>query len=255
MAGCSGPDRPAWLSINPNDWSNRSDVDEPAVLEVSGTIAIDVASFNGDVIIEGNVKLKNKAKVTLVREGVHGLERSKDAKAALADIAWTAELVPGEVEQTLQVRTSTTNSEPHFLRAHLYIEAPDINGVTVRTTHGRVFARNVRGAIDVSTTEADVRILTNQAMTNPVTIVSRNGDIDYRVRGDSTGAFDAQTVNGRASTFIKYGEVRTLPPTRNDALRVTLNEGTNPVVLRTVNGDIRIAVVKNPEHVGAIIMD
>jgi hypothetical protein len=92
-------------------------------------------------------------------------------------------------------------------------------------------------------------------MTKPVTIVNRNGDIDYRVSGGSTGMFDAQTVNGRATTLIRYGEVRTVPPTREDALRVMLNSGDNPIVLRTVNGDIRIAVVDHPEHVGTVIVD
>ena len=253
--GCSGPKHPAWLSMNPNDWSNRSAADHPVIVDVAGAVAIDVGSFNGDVFIDGNVKLKDQAKVTLVREAVHGLERSKDAKASLADVACAIELVPGELGQTLQVRTSTTNVEPHFLRANLYIEAPDIDGVTVHTGHGRVYVRNIRGPVDIATTEADVRVMTNQPMIKPVTIVNRNGDIDYRVRGGSTGSFDAQTVNGRATTLIRYGEVRTIPPTRDDALRVTLNNGENPIVLRTVNGDIRIAVVDNPEHVGTLIVD
>ena len=35
-----------------------------------------------------------------------------------------------------------------------------------------------------------------------------------------------------------------------ESLHATLNDGSNPIRLRSVNGDIRIAVVSNPEQVG-----
>lgn len=256
LSGCSAADKPAWLSWDPNDWANRGRTDDPILIDVAGPVALDVESFNGDVVVTATGKPDAKqARVTVVREGVHGYARSKEAGASLDDITATAEIVPGELGQVLQVRTSTSNAEPHFQRAHLHIELPGVDGLKVRTSNGRVWARNIAGAVDVSTTEGDVRIMTNQPMLRPVTIVDRNGDIDYRVRAESAGAIDAQTVNGKVTALVKYGEMNIRPPTRNDLFHGTLNGGTNPLVMRTVNGDIRIAIVSNPEQVGQMIID
>jgi hypothetical protein len=254
MTGCSGPDRPAWLSLNPNDWSNRADVDEPMTFELTGPTALVVQSFAGDVVIQGNPKL-DKAKVTVVREGLHGHQRSDEAEQSLSDITCTAEIVPGELGQALQIRAQTSSAEPHYQRAHIYVEMPEIHGVRVNTTHGKVYARDIRGRVDISTTEEDVRVMTNQAMIEPVTIVNRNGDIDYRVRGESRGTFDARTVGGQVNHVVRYGTMNVMPSTRDDSFDGVLNEGENRIVLRTVDGDIRIAVVNNPEHVGQFIID
>jgi len=35
---------------------------------------------------------------------------------------------------------------------------------------------------------------------------------------------------------------------------MTLNDGENPIRLRTVDGDIRIAVVSNPTNIGTYII-
>ncbi len=253
-SGCSGPGKPAWVSVNPNDWANRGETDEPVMLDVLGAVAVDVTSFNGSVTIEGNPKL-TQAKVTVRREGVHGYGRTKEATASLEDIKYSAEVVPGDLGQVLRVQTTTTNAEPHFQRAQVFIELPDVENISVHTTNGNVTARNISGTVDVSTTHGEVRIMTNQAMTKPVTIINRDGDINYRIRAESTGQFDAQTVNGKVHQHVRYGAFAIKPGTQQDVLHGVLNDGTNPITLRTVNGDIRIAVVSDPESVGEFIMD
>src|SRR6185295_16310691 len=113
----------------------------------------------------GNPKV-SQASVTLMRVGVQGHGRVGEAKESLADISYTAEIVPGELGQKLLVRTSTTNPEPHYQRANLFIELPDVDGVTVRTTNGKVYAQNISGEVDISTTEQDVRVMTNRPLTH-----------------------------------------------------------------------------------------
>lgn len=253
IVGCSGPSRPVWASWHPNSWTHRGGADEAILLDVAGPVAVDVESFNGDVMIMANPKL-SQAQVVVVREGVHGFRREKEAAASLVDISYTAEIVPGELGQMLQVRTSTTNAEPHYQRAHVYIQLPEIEGVKVRTSNGRVYAQGISGAVDIVTNHGDVRVMTNHPMTAPVTIVNRNGNIDYRVRGESRGVFDAETVNGVARVRVRHGKFTTLPPTTNSTVHGVLNEGENRITLRTVNGDIRIAVVHDPERVGAVII-
>jgi hypothetical protein len=244
--GCEGPNKRPWLSLNPNDWANRGLIDEPVMLDVAGPVEIDVESFSGDVYILGDPSL-TQARVTIAREALHGHGRVDEARHSLGDIQSTATLVPGELGQSLQVRTQTSNGEPHYQRAHVYIEAPEIDGVKVRTANGRVKIKNIRGRVDITTSEAKVYLATNQPMNRPVTIVNRNGEIEFRVRAESQGAIDAQTINGRAHGFARYGKLVIGPESRNDIFKATLNEGRNLITLRTVNADIYVAVVHNPE--------
>lgn len=246
-SGCEGPNKRPWLSFDPNDWANRAIVDEPIVLEASGPLEVDVELFGGTVHIQGDPSLA-QPRVTFVREGVHGHGRAEEAKQSLQDIQTSVEVIPGELGQTLRVRSQTSNAEPHFQRSHVFIEAPEIDGVKVRTTNGQVRVKNIRGRVDITTTEAKVYVATNQPMNRPVTIVNRNGEIEFRVRAESQGIIDAQTVNGRAHGFARYGKLILGPECRNDIFKATLNEGRNPITLRTVNADIYVAVVHNPER-------
>lgn len=233
--------------------ASRWYVDPPTVLETSGPLGIDVETFNGDVIIDVDDRRK-EATVTIVREAVHGYLRQKEATASLAEIRYTIDLVPGDLGPVLEIRTWTEHPEPHFQRAHVHIEVPAVDGVIVRTRHGQVAARGIQGAVDISTTDGDVRVMTNRAMLEPVTIVSQGGHIEYRVRGESTAAFDCQTIGGKVNHHVRYGRF-VIGSGRDPAkLVATLNDGANPVVLRTVDGDIRIAVVHNPEQAGDLLL-
>lgn len=252
IAGGCGANKPAWMSLDPDDWSNRRIADEPLVLELEGPISLDVASFAGDVIIEADPE-RTQGEVTIVREGRHGFGRSKDARASLADITASVEIVAadtsrGELGQTLRIRTETANAEPHLQRAHVYVKAPAIDGVFVQTHDGEVTATHVEGTVDIETSNGLASVRTNLAMTDPVTIINRNGDIIFRSSPGSRGAFDAQTINGRIDADLRFGSVRVTNVTRDDVYQATLNDGTNRMVFRTTNGDIKIAVMAENER-------
>ncbi len=252
-AGCSNKKGPSWASLNPNDWSNKRHTDEPIVIDVVGPIAVDVETFGGDVVIESDPKAK-AATVTVIREAMYGWGRSGEGKASLGDISVTAELgaadlARGELGQALRVRATTSSPEPHLQRAHVYVKAPDIDGMRVKTDDGKVDVSHIEGAVDIESSNGNVRLATNRAMRQPVTIINRDGHIDYRVRGESSADFDAQTINGRVSGFVKYGTLILKSTSRDDLYQATLNDGTNKVILRTTNGNITIAVVPDAESV------
>jgi hypothetical protein len=252
-AGCSSKKGPWWDSLNPSSWSNKHYKDDPVVIDVVGPIGVDIETFAGDVVVEADPKAK-AATVTVVREAMYGWGRSGEGKASLGDIATTAELgaadtARGELGQTLRVRATTSGAEPHLQRAHVYVKAPEIDGVRVKTDDGSVDVSHIEGAVDVETSNGNVRVASNRAMRQPVTIIDTNGHIDYRVRGESSAEFDAQTINGRVSGFVKYGTLILKPTSRDDLYQATLNDGTNKVILRTTNGNITIAVVPDAENV------
>lgn len=250
LAGC-GSNKPGWASLNPSDWSNQRVSDDPLKLDLEGPMSLDIESFAGDVTVEADPKL-TQGEVIIVREGMHGFGRSKEAKASLADISASVEIVAadtskGELGQTLRIRTETTNAEPHFQRAHVYVKAPAIEGMTVHTSDGNVTATHVEGMVDVETSNGTASVRTNLAMLQPVTIINRNGDIIYRMRGEGTAEFDAQTIGGKVSADIHYGNMRIEGAVNSDQFRGWLNNGTNRMTFRTTNGDIRISVLAENE--------
>jgi hypothetical protein len=173
----------------------RQAADESVVLDTAGPFAVDVSSFNGDVVIriDPDVEL---ASVTVVRTAIHGAKRTREAEASLDEIGYDVELGPGDLGPVLRVRTATSHAEPYFQRAHVYIDAREVDGVTVHTHNGNVVVRDARGDVDISTSNGNVRFMTNWALTRPITILNVEGDIDLRMRGESTGRLDCQAVRG-----------------------------------------------------------
>lgn len=249
LSGCAGH-----RIVMPNLISPEEE-GEPTLLSVTGPVAIDVESFNGDVIIQTNDELKDQVRVRVDREALHGWRRRTEATGSLANITSSAELAAGEFGPVVKVRTATTDAEPHYLRAHVLIEAPEIDGVTVRTSRGKVHAINISGPVRITTSEGDVRIMTMRPMHDPVVVINREGSIDYRVTGESGGRIDAQTIRGKVLHRVRAGHLSSVVPAGEDKLQATLNDGTNPIQLRTVDGDIRIASIDKPLEIGIFIYD
>jgi DUF4097 and DUF4098 domain-containing protein YvlB len=257
LTGCNtSPMSDAGEMFPVNSLANRWENDTAQVFDVAGPIAIDIESFNGDVTVQTNPSAST-ATVKIQREGTHGFSRSKEAKASLGDIQYSVEMAPpgeGGIDPVLTIRTWTTHSEPHFQRAHVTIEAPAVDGIHVHTHRGDVEAHGIEGAVDITTDAGDVRLTTRLPMTKAISIVNREGDIDYRVRGESTGSFDCRSIHGKVDMRARHGRVRIMPGRDARAMLATLNEGENSVQMRTVDGDIRVAIVSDPEGVGTWII-
>ncbi len=237
--------------------SDRKFNDDPYVVDVVGPVEVDIETFNGDVFIETNPSLEH-AVVTATRRATHGYGRKDEADASLELINYSIEVVGGQLGQVLQIRTDTTHPEPHFQEVDLVIELPEVYGLKVHMLpggHGDIVAINVQGPIDVLTYDGEVRVMTDHPMRYPVTIINNSGSIDYRVRGESAGEIDAESVRGIVTHNSHFGAMIIHEGTTHNRLLATFNGGNNPVVLRTADGDIRVAVVEEPTHVGMFIFE
>ena len=238
--------------------------EEPTtIFEVVGPVAVDVDTFAGDVEIEAKPKYAGQVRVIITREARHGWGRKDEAKASLDQIGSSIELgaAPGgetdesggevTIGQTLVVRTWTDHAEPHFNRAHVKIELPAAEGVRIKTTRGQVIVMGASGGIDIDAGGGgDVRLVTAEPLTRSVTIVNQGGSIDFRVRGESSGAILGQSIRGQVDMRATAGLVKIHDGTNSTTLVATLNQGKNPVQLRTVDGHVRIAVVDDPYEFG-----
>lgn len=230
--------------------------DEPVELKTTGALAVEVESFAGDVTIRADRKV-DRTFVEVRRVAKHGLGRWAESRDALDDAGWTASLEPrtggGE---TLYIRTNTPNPEKHFHHIEVLVVTPALDSVKVRTTKGDVVVIENQGPVDIETTKGDVRMLTPWPMTKAMTIVTSEGSIDYRVRGESRGIFDCESRGGEVRQRCEYGKWLALDAGNDhDRFLAVLNDGTNPVVLRTTEQPIRVAIVPDPTKVGLTIVD
>jgi hypothetical protein len=234
--------------------AGRKEREEPRLFAVAGPIGIDIESFGGDVIIDVDEEYEH-LELVVTRRAIHGYGRRDEADASLEQISYTAEFVPGELGQVLQIRATTTHAEPYFQRLEIRIKAPEIEGVKVHTRNGDVHARRIRGAVDIATDDGDVRVMTPYPMHERVNIVNNAGDIDFRIRGESAGTIDGESTRGSVLARVERGTFIVHPSTSFNRLRGTLNDGENEFSFRTIDGDVRIAVVKAPTKVGRMIFD
>ena len=225
----------------------------PTRLEIDGPVSLDVESFGGDVIVKA-VESRQDVQVRIVREGLHPRDQREEGEASLVNIETSVGYTTDETGPTVRVSVTSTDERPWLQRARIEIEAPALTDVKIHTSRGYVETSNVEGSVDIKTDEGDVRCFTYLPVTHPVTIVNNGGDIDLRMRGESQCSIDAETIDGLVLQRVRYGEL-TVSETGEEFLRAVLNGGDTPVVLRTVDGDIRIAVVPDPFAIGRFIVD
>ena len=257
LSGCTGPNHPERVA-NTTSGAVRAKLsgiarehDSLVQYRSRGPIDVIVDSFAGDVVIIADPQF-DATSIQLIREAHHGYLRGFEPEEALKYLAWDSRLDPGPGPvETLSISTSYTGPEPWYMRAHLRIQTPQLDRVRIRTTQGRVYVRNNTGPVDIETNLGDVIIATDHPLKDAMRVLVSEGDVDYRVPGGSTGLFDVAVVDGDIKMWVTEGRMRFTEDHNNeDILNATLDSGENPVVLRTTEGTIRIAVVDQPLEFG-----
>lgn len=216
-----------------------------------GPIDVVVDSFAGDVTVHANPNIEVTT-VQVIRVSQHGYLRGTEPRQALEYVDWIANLTPGPGPvETLRVDVNFIGPEPWFIRAHLRIETPSLDRVTVRTTNGDVSIRNNTGPLDIQTNMGDVTIASSHPLVDASTVLVVEGNVDYRVSGKSSGLFDVEVIDGDIELWVPEGRWRYLSRApQEDTINARLNDGDNPILLRASEGDIRIAVVPDPMSYG-----
>lgn len=230
--------------------------DRDRVIEVAtaGPIVVEVRSFGGAVSVRANPRLA-ETRVWVERRAAHGFGRYAEAAAAMAAIDYTVSLERGESgEEILLVRSECDSPETLLVDATISIETPDLDRVFIRTARGDVTVLGNRGPVDIVTSHGDVRVATPWPMREPIRIMNTDGGVEYRIRAESTGRFDLATIGGEIRQRCERGTwVKVDPENRHDRMVASFNGGDNPVLIRTSEGDIAIAVVSDPIGVGEFL--
>jgi len=213
----------------------------PSSLHTSGPVAIDVHSFGGEVIIVADPD----AIGTTVSVEQHEMGLSA-TPAPEAKMHYTTSVDSGLRGEVVRVVATLDNNPLGTISAKILIRSSAIHDVSVRTSRGSVTILGVSGSIDVQTSDGNVRIVTPLVMNEEVTVENTRGDIIYRVRSESSGMIDATAMNGEAVLDLHFGKATILPGSTGDHLVANFNDGTNPITMRTFDGDVRITVVSDP---------
>ncbi|HAC08763.1 MAG TPA: hypothetical protein DCG14_03820 [Phycisphaerales bacterium] len=232
-------------------------IDDPQiVVATDGPVDIDIESFGGTVLVEAVPGLKNTI-IEPVRHANHGHLRRDEAESSLDEMDYVVELIPGDLNrETVRVVATSADLEEHFQGVDFRIRTADLGSVRVRTDHGRVWVKNNTGGVDVETTHGDIRVITDHAMNEPIILVTKEGDVDYRAPKGSTGIYDLRSIGGLVyNRFTESRVVSTSPDNDPATFIADVGGGLNPVLVRTTYGDIRVAVTEFPTGVGPIIME
>lgn len=210
-------------------------------LETTGPVSMYIDSFEGDVYIQQSDDH--------VGTSVEVLGRFADSSEISQGSSWlqcSATVHTNNLGQEVVVELVKTDDRIGRKQIRITIISSDIHGVRVQTTRGDVDVQGVSGSMDIRTSDGDVRIATRLPMTDSVSIDNHRGNIMYRVRPESSGLIDATALGGESVLYVPFGGSLILPNTTREHLVASINGGDNPIVLRTVDGDIRIAVTENP---------
>ena len=219
--------------------------------EADGLVHVKVRNMQGDVRVRG--QRKDAAGPTTVRlRPSADIDHSYAISRQLEGIKWNADMKPqADGSRLLELTLSVPDPKAWFVRCEIEIDTPRLGRVDVATDHGRVLVEDNRGGVTVKTAFGDVRMRTPWAITEPCRIDVRDGDAEWIVRGESSGAFDCETIGGKVGVYARYGRwIATDPRNDHDSLVGTLNGGTNPVVIRVQDGDIGVMVVEDPHDTG-----
>jgi len=257
LAGCVGTPTSALERMGNAFEQGEMAIDDPHVLiDTLGIIDLEVESFGGNVRVEVVPGMSGTV-VEPVRRAFLGHLRRDEAEASLDQIDYRIELREGELDREVLVLTSaTTHSEPHFQGVDFMIRTGELGRVDVVTRRGHVWVENNRDGVDIDTTLGDIRVVTDFPMNDAVTLVTKEGTIDYRVAPGSTGLYDLQTMGGRIHQRFTDARVVALGVENGPSIFYgEVGDRDNPVMIRTTYADIRVAVVEKPTDCGPLIVE
>jgi hypothetical protein len=225
------------------------------VLPVDGIIDIDLETFGGDVVIRSGQETKGEARIDVVVGARHGGDRKDEAQSSLQQVSVKAEIRRGGDVPTLVLRATTDHDEAWLHRTDIDIQLPELRRVRVKTRAGKVHVFENRGACRVETTDGEIHVLTPWAITEDISLVTRGADVVLRAFTGTCGTFDVETVNGRVTSRVEAGDWRVVDR-RNGVgtLRASLGTCTNRIVVRDVDADVKISIVKDPMEHGSFFV-
>jgi DUF4097 and DUF4098 domain-containing protein YvlB len=236
IVGCKGPSK------------RQVEIDGPA-LEPGRSVAVDVTNFNGSVRVK--VSDRYKEPTVRVRLEAPGGTRLSTKKTLQKSIYVGAEIVQQEGGSVLRVlsRPSEEVARSTETKVRIDIRLPKCDGVLVHNSGGIVRLLGVTGGIQVengsgATAGGDIDLRTGDPLVDPVALMTTEGNVLLQMGPNSRGALDITSESGDAMVRAYVGRLSDIKPTAGHWTG-TLNDGSNPIMLRTAKGTARVLIMEN----------
>ncbi|MCE9619499.1 MAG: hypothetical protein K8R92_06290 [Planctomycetes bacterium] len=253
--GTSGPERLTNRVLSGSRDGLAGAVDSPINLEFPdqpGLLDVKIKNASGDVLVLGRAEEATGDTKVRIEPRIE-VRAAGDSKMQLEKIKWVARVDPNDHGgHTLFIEVGSTDIDAWFVGSDIEVEVPRLGAVTVDTKRGKIMVDDNRGPVDLSTVRGEIRMRTPWPITQPCAMVTKDADIVWISRGQSSGEFDCETIGGNIVAYCRMGRWN-IADHRNDknSLHAILNSGSNPVVMRNVDGDIRITIVEDPHDTGS----
>lgn len=212
-------------------------------------IAVDVENLNGSVTVL--VSDRYKRAYVYARAAWRGKYSRAEWEEVKNEDWVVAEHVVEEGNSILRVLSQAAPELDPPVRTDIRVLLPACDGVYVRNAGGPVKVVGAGGAHTIESGFDDgpggnIEVKTSRDISDPITLRTSDGYVDLVLDAGSEGTIDLQTDNGTAFFSSKFGHATDVKPTATHWTGVW-NQSTNPISLRTLDGDVRFRVVGNPE--------
>lgn len=234
------------LSLLTGCAASRSNATQLPIPDGTRLLALDVKNVRGSVEVRVNPRVEHATVESNIAVATRD-DKSPKADAAILDaLAVTADLQPAGDNAVLKVVSTSGRPDAEDQAVNLLITLPRLDGVQIDNRGGLVMVVGASGAHSITNRQGPIEVRTNSPITDPVTLTTTDGNIYYQVPAASSGTFDLATLQGECAFRNEVTAEQKDSYSTRQQLSTVLNNGTNPVVARTNQGDIRMFVIKDP---------
>lgn len=227
-------------------------------VEIAGTapapgspIAVDISNHSGSVIVEVDDRLDAPViKADLIRpqqDSMRGMPET-DAPGTVT-AAYEASAGPGS---TLRISGTLGSDYPTGTSLALRVRVPRCDGLSVINNGGPIVIIGTGGTVTAQngvTTGIGGRIefRTSQPVRDPVALITTDGAITAVIAPEGRAILELDTEDGDAFFGSAYGSITGVQPGIR-SYRGVWNDGANPFVARSADGDVKVIVKPNAEQ-------
>jgi len=213
---------------------------------------LDVSNWNGEVQVVASDRFFQPEVRARVRALSDAAPRSSEALRQTVRVRAISNEEAGK--RIIRVQGDAAASPMPPVALDLQVRIPRSWGVRIVNSGGTVELVGVAGPIDVQNGSpgkpgGSIDIRTGRAITEPVTLITQSGTIQYLVGPGSSGRIEASTTDGMPFVDAKVGVVSGVTY-QGTLWRGNLGDARNPILLRTHKGDARILVLENAGEIG-----
>ena len=175
-------------------------------------------------------------------EDVKGRQLIDTVSGDIDTVAYASDLTMGSVSGDIDVQGDNKKNRVRADSVSGDIEFESLDGdVEVDTVSGDVVLYDSRFEnVEAATVNGDIVFHAAMYGDRRMNFETVNGDIDIKFDGDISARFDIETFNGDIRNCFGPESVRTSKYAPGRELKFTQGDGDGRVVIRTLNGDLRL---------------